>query len=530
MSPVSISISHLAWSTPDGQVVFDDLDLEFGRERTGLIGRNGVGKSTLLRLLTHELEPAAGSIRTEGKIAALRQVVQVPSDETIADILGIASGVALLNKVVTGTATMEEMAEADWTLEGRAAAALAQVGLDAPLETPLVRLSGGQRTRAALAGAVFAEPDFLLLDEPTNNLDRDGRRAVRELLQGWRAGAVVVSHDRDLLEGMDAIVELSSLGVKRYGGNWSHYRERKEIERAAAEQDLAASQRRMTELARKTQVTAERQQRRDAAGSRKAARGDMPRILIGARREQAEKSGGNNARLAQRQRSEADLELERARSRVERFEPMSVQLAPTGLPSSRTVLALDRISAGYEEGRPVLSNFSLTITGPERIAILGGNGSGKSTLLRVVTGDLTPWSGHVMRGSEIALLDQRVSLLDPHLTIAENFRRLNPGVDENSCRAALARFRFRAGAADQRAGALSGGQMLRAGLACVLGGPTPPPLLLLDEPTNHLDLASTEAVESGLQGFDGALLVVSHDTAFLDRIAIARSIDLDHSG
>jgi ATPase subunit of ABC transporter with duplicated ATPase domains len=126
-----------------------------------------------------------------------------------------------------------------------------------------------------------------------------------------------------------------------------------------------------------------------------------------------------------------------------------------------------------------------------------------------------------------ALFDQRVSLLDPAGTIAENYARLNPGVDENGCRAAIARFRFRAEAGDRIVATLSGGQMLRAGLACVLGSPTPPPLLILDEPTNHLDIESVAAVEAGLTAYDGALLVVSHDAAFLEAVGVTRRISLD---
>jgi ATPase subunit of ABC transporter with duplicated ATPase domains len=124
------------------------------------------------------------------------------------------------------------------------------------------------------------------------------------------------------------------------------------------------------------------------------------------------------------------------------------------------------------------------------------------------------------------MLDQRVSLLDPALSILDNFKALNPEADENACRAALARFMFRAEATLQNVGALSGGQMLRAGLACVLGGPRPPPLLILDEPTNHLDIDSIEAVEAGLRGYDGALLVVSHDDAFLRNIGVTRRLEL----
>ena len=215
MSPVSpsITIANLGWSTPDGCAVLSDLDLHFPRERTGLVGRNGVGKSTLLRLLTGELSPTSGSIAVGGSITMLRQTVQVAADESIADLFAARAGLALLRRAEAGEASVEEIGDADWTLEARIDEALASVGLPLPADTPLTALSGGQRTRAALAGAMFAGPDFLLLDEPTNNLDREGREAVRTLLAGWRGGAIVVSHDRELLEGMDAIVELTPLEV-----------------------------------------------------------------------------------------------------------------------------------------------------------------------------------------------------------------------------------------------------------------------------------------------------------------------------
>ncbi|MBL0916234.1 MAG: ABC-F family ATP-binding cassette domain-containing protein, partial [Sphingopyxis sp.] len=209
----SITLANIGWSTPDGRAVLSDLNLGLARERTGLGGRNGVGKSTLLRLLAGELVPSSGSIAIDGSIAMLRQTVQVEQHETIADLFGARVGLALLRKAEAGEASVEEIGDADWTLEARIDEALASVGLPLSADTPLAQLSGGQRTRAALAGAMFAEPDFLLLDEPTNNLDRDGREAVRDLLRSWRGGAIVVSHDRELLEEMDTIVELTGLGA-----------------------------------------------------------------------------------------------------------------------------------------------------------------------------------------------------------------------------------------------------------------------------------------------------------------------------
>jgi ATPase subunit of ABC transporter with duplicated ATPase domains len=526
----AIILSALSWSTPDGRSLFSQLDLSFGAERAGLVGRNGVGKTSLLKLIAGALTPQSGRVSINGSLGVLRQTVQVSSDETIADLFAARDALAVLHRAEAGDATADELAGADWTIEARIAAALARVGLNAAYDTPLASLSGGQRTRASLAALVFAEPDFLLLDEPTNNLDREGRDVVVELLAGWRAGAIVVSHDRELLDTMDSIVELTSLGATRYGGNWSAYRARKATELAAAEHDLADAERRVADVARSAQATAERKARTDKAGRRKAAKGDMPRIMLGMMKNRSEGTSGANARLAESRRADALDAAAAARERIEILQPLSVVIPSTKLAAGRTVLALDVVTTGYELGRPIIHDLTFVMTGPERVAVTGPNGSGKTTLLAMITGTLQPWRGTVRVIPDHAMLDQQVSLLDPALSIRDNFRRINPQADENACRAALARFMFRADAALQIAGTLSGGQLLRAGLACVLGGETPPSLLILDEPTNHLDIDSIEAVEAGLRAYDGALLVVSHDAAFLENIGVKRHLELGVAG
>ena len=524
--PSTVNLSDLTWSTPEGHTLFSHLNLAFGPERTGLVGRNGVGKTTLLRLMSGELRPLAGRISIAGRVGFLRQTVQPPPQETIADLFGVTEAWRQLQRAHIGEATLDELAETDWALESRILSALARVGLEAHADTLLQKLSGGQRTRASLAAVSFAEPDLLLLDEPTNNLDREGRTAVIHFLARWRAGAIVVSHDREFLETMDAIVELTSLGATRYGGNWSDYREQKALELAAAQHDLAHAQKRVAEVARNTQESAERKARSDAAGRRKKAKGDTPRINLGRLKDRAEDSGGANARLAERLRTEAQEAAAAARKRIEILQPFSVELPSTQLPGGKTVLELDSISVGYEPGRPVLENLSFTIVGPERVAITGANGSGKTTLLSLISHRLPPWSGRIQVSAEYAMLDQQVSILDTSTSIRDNFRRLNPKSDEQACRASLARFVFRADATLQIVASLSGGQLLRAALACVLGSAKPPPFLILDEPTNHLDIDSIEAVEAGLRAYDGALLVVSHDESFLQQIGITRRLAL----
>jgi ATPase subunit of ABC transporter with duplicated ATPase domains len=524
--PASIALSDLAISAPDGRRLCSGITLSFGAERAGLVGRNGVGKTTLLSLIADRRMPHAGSVSVSGTVAMLRQKVESRTGETIADLFCASYAIAIQRRAETGAATADELLAVDWTLEGRMLAALARLGLDAPPETDLARLSGGQVTRARLAALTFAAPDFLLLDEPTNNLDHDGRASVIDLLAGWRGGAVVVSHDRELLNTMDAIVELTSLGATRYGGNWSHYRERQNLELAAVRHNLAIAEKQLAEIDRKAQDATENKARKDGRGQRKRSKGDLPRLLAGGRKDRSEDTAGETARLTERRRVQALEAASSARGRIEVLQPISVKLPSTRLPATRVVLEVTRITAGYDRENPILRDVSFSITGPERVAVVGPNGSGKTTLLKLIRGQIQPWSGLISLKVDTAMFDQSVGLLDGSASILENFRRLNSTAGENACRRALAQFMFRADAALQEVSTLSGGQLLRAGLACVLGGPSPPSLLILDEPTNHLDIEAIEALEAGLRAYDGALLIVSHDSAILEAIGVSRRVHL----
>lgn len=522
-----ITLDGLSYKTPEGRSLFDNLNLAFGTERTGLVGRNGVGKTTLLRLMLGELAPASGTVSVRGRVAVLRQALAPAPGASLADVLGVAEPLACLARIAAGHGEEADFAEADWSLEARLEAALAQVGLGGVDPTrPAASLSGGQATRAALAGVLVQEPDIVLLDEPTNNLDVAARALVAEFLAGWKGGAVVVSHDRALLRQMDRIVELGGLGAKVYGGGYDLYAARKAEEEGAAVRDLEQAERAMARVGREAQIAREKKARRDSAGRRFAAKGSEPKILLDAQAERAENSAGRENVLAARLRDEAAADLAEAQKRVERLRLLDFELPSSRLPAGKSVLVFDEVGFAYPGAPPILAGLSLRLTGPERLAVTGANGSGKSTLIKLATGELTPSLGHIELGARAALLDQQTAMLRPEETLLEAFQRLNPGATINAAYAALARFLFRNTAAEKKVASLSGGERLRAALACVLMSEQPPQLLILDEPTNYLDLDSIAAIEAALRGYDGAMLLVSHDRDFLDAIGVEREIQL----
>jgi ATPase subunit of ABC transporter with duplicated ATPase domains len=522
-----LTLDGLSARTPDGRPLFDNLTLAFGAERTGLVGRNGVGKTTLIRLMLGELAPAAGAVVVRGKVGVLRQALAPPPQASVAEALGMAPALERLARIERGQGSEDDFAEADWTLPVRLDAAFAEVGLAGlDPDRPAASLSGGQATRAALAALLAGEPDLLLLDEPTNNLDAEARELIADVLGRWKGGAVVVSHDRTLLRRMDRIVELTSLGAKVYGGGYDLYVERKAQESAAAERELDQAERALARVEREAQAAREKKARRDSAGRKFAARGSEPKILLGRQAERAEMSGAREGRLADRLKADAAAELEAAEAKVERLRSLAFDLPPSGLPAGRTVLEFDAAAFGYPGARPILEHLSLRIVGPERLAVVGANGTGKTTLIKLAAGALEPTGGRIVRAAPAAVLDQHTAMLRADETLVEAFLRLNPDATRNDAHAALARFLFRNAAAEQKVGLLSGGERLRAAMACVLMSRTPPQLLILDEPTNHLDLDSIAAVEAALRGYDGAMLVVSHDPDFLAAIGVEREIVL----
>ncbi|WP_139068772.1 ATP-binding cassette domain-containing protein, partial [Hyphomonas sp. ND6WE1B] len=294
-----LTLDSLSLSTPDGTPLFRDLTLSLGRERVGLVGRNGSGKSTLLHAIIGKVPPASGSIHLNGTVGMLQQSLDETFD--LAGALAVTDSLACLARLEAGEGSVEDATEADWTLPSRVEQALADTGLrDIPLGTPVATLSGGERMRVTLARQILEAPDLLLLDEPTNNLDTEGRQAISNLLRTWPGGMLIASHDRDLLEQVDRIVDLSPVGITIFSGGWSEYAEARNAAREAAETDLARASDALKRTRKSAQQAKERQDRRDKAGRAARAKGDAPKMLLDKRQERAEATRGKGSTLAAR--------------------------------------------------------------------------------------------------------------------------------------------------------------------------------------------------------------------------------------
>jgi ATPase subunit of ABC transporter with duplicated ATPase domains len=348
--PAFLVLDSISLATPDGRPLFDGLTLALGRERTGLVGRNGCGKSTLLRLIAGEIEPAGGSLQRIGSIGMLAQL----TDERLAvdEALGVAGGLARLRRLELGQESPEgslnDAAEADWTLEARIQAALVEAGLPSlPLHRPIVSLSGGERTRLALARLLIEAPDLLLLDEPTNNLDSYGRQAVAQLLERWQGGVLVASHDRALLERVDRIVELTPIGISIFGGAWPAFAEAREAARARAADDLDRASDALRNTERALQKAREKKARRDKAGRAWRAKGIEDKMFMDREKERAENSAARESQLAGRLLGERAEALDMARAQVEILTPLSIDLPRTHLPSGRELIALKDVVMAF---------------------------------------------------------------------------------------------------------------------------------------------------------------------------------------
>jgi ATPase subunit of ABC transporter with duplicated ATPase domains len=390
-------------------------------------------------------------------------------------------------------------------------------------------LSGGELLRIVFAGALLRKTDFLILDEPTNHLDEASCSALADLVSGWEGGLLAVSHDRRLLRAMDRIAELSGSGMRLYGGGYDFYRKTRDGEDAAAAATVAAAEAGLRRDRLERQRALERQSKRTARSAKGSQDPGLPKIVLGMRKRNAEASSARLGKVHAERVEESREALSEARSRLREDARIRMDPAEAAVPAGKTLLQAEAVNLRFPDGswlwgRPV----DLEIRGPERVGLAGDNGSGKSLLLAMIQGRVPPSCGRVAMGTpRVGLLDQSVSFLDGTRSVLANLRaHAAPGLSDHELRIRLGRFHFPGEDALKPVAALSGGERMRAGLACLLAVGRAIELLLLDEPTNNLDFAGREALESALCMYRGALIVVSHDGEFLERIGLERRLIL----
>ena len=471
-----------------------DFALETG-ERVGLIGRNGAGKSSLLRILGGLESADDGQLQAQQslRVAFVAQEPELADDATVFDAVAqsLAPLRALMDTYAAGQGDLDALqarieAQDGWTWRQRVDETLQRLRL--PAEGTIGTLSGGTRKRVALAQALVMRPDVLLLDEPTNHLDLDAIRWLEDLLLDFKGAVVAISHDRAFLDRVATrIVELDRGKLLSYPGNFSRYQQLKQ-EQLAQEATINA---RADKLLAQEEVWV----RKGVEARRTRAQGRINRL-------QALRA----ARLARRD----------AVGRVR----LDVDAGVAGY-QGKLVAELDNVSLAFGDKR-VVEQLSTTVLRGDKIGLIGPNGAGKTTLLKLILGDIEPDSGRIQRGAnlQVAYFDQMRAALDPDATledfISPGSEWIEIGAKRQHVKSYLGDFLFSPARAASPVRSLSGGERNRLLLARLFARPAN--VLVLDEPTNDLDIDTLELLEELLQGYEGTVFLVSHDRTFLDNV------------
>ena len=506
-----ISLSNVTFGYTADPILHEVTFQVNPKERLGVVGPNGHGKSTLLRLIAGQLLPESGerSQRRGVDVGFLRQSQEFPDDVSVHDLL-MGTFPEVLSTERKLEAVQERMAAGDdsektlaefgdlqhsfeemdgYALESKAAALAHEVGFsDEDLTRPAGSLSGGERARFELARVLLRQPELLLLDEPTNHLDLVQLERLEKRLREYPNAFLLVSHDRAFLRATcEGIVEVERRSIARYPGGWDSYKRQREQRLRRALDEYVRQQEKID----KTEDF-------------------IRRNLAGQKTKQAQ---------SRRRMLEKLERVERPEDIWEAVKHLGIGFERGDHPGGREAVRARDLTVGFPGVPPFVKEFDWTLHRGERIGIVGPNGAGKTTLVRTLLGRLAPLDGLAELGYQVraGYLDQKlVDGLDLTLSLIDEVRTIRPDLTIDGARSELARYRFFGDDVFKAVGALSGGERCR--LALLKVSLKPHNLLVLDEPTNHLDIPSCEVLERALEAYDGTLIVISHDREFLDRV------------
>lgn len=529
---MSIIVSDISYHYSNQDSLFESVSFSIPQGgKVSLIGNNGTGKSTLLKLLAGELTPPSGNIRTESKPYYIPQQINI-TEQTVAEALGISEKINALRAICGGSSEQihYDLLDDDWDIENKCRLALKKWGLpDIDLDSSILQLSGGEKTKVLLAGLSLYKPDIVLLDEPTNHLDLSARTILYEYIQNTNAAIVVVSHDVSLLNFLDTTYELSAKGIRLYGGNYDFYREQKAAEDHALAQQIDAGQTALRVARKKAQEVRERQERRSSQGERSKQKGGVARIVMNARGSMAENS---SAKLREKHSDIIDdtrQRLSALRGRQLQNAALKIDFEGTELHNGKVLITAKELNFGYVKDEYLRrSPIDIEIRSGERIHIRGDNGSGKTTLLKLLLGELSPTQGTVIKSDfSYVYLDQEYEQVNQPLTVLKLAERYNKNnLAEHEIKLRLNRALFPQDAWDKNCQTLSGGERMRLYLCCLMISNHIPDIFVLDEPTNNLDLSSLSILTETIKNYRGTVLIISHDEYFISKIGVTNSINL----
>lgn len=527
-----LTLQNISYIHPNKELLFDGINLTVNpHQKIALIGNNGVGKSTLFKIITGELQPAFGQTTIDQTCYYVPQIFGQFNHLNVAQALGVEDKLNALKQILDGNATEENfhLLNDDWTVEERCEEALKYWQLqDISLSQQMASLSGGQKTKVFLTGIQIHQAEIILLDEPSNHLDIAGRELLYQFIRNTKSSLLVISHDRKLLNLLNTVCELTETGVNTYGGNYDFYVEQKQLESKALSHDIQSKEKALRKAKEKERETAERQQKQDARGRKKQQKAGVARIMMNTLRNNAENSTAKTKDIHAEKIVGITDELRSLRSNIKDIDQMKFGFDNAKLHKGKILFKANSLNYSFRSKHLWQDDLNFQINSGERIALKGNNGSGKTTLIRLMLGDLETSAAMVYSAIANAIyIDQDYSLIDNDISVYEQAQQYNTNaLQEHEVKIRLNRFLFGKDDWSKLNNNLSGGEKMRLMLCCLTIKSMAPDLIILDEPTNNLDIQNIEILTAAINEYEGTLLVVSHDELFLKQINIEREISL----